>query len=59
MINSKNEGHIFIKIVNGGSSPVTINAGDSFAQAIFLPYGVTYSDAATGIRDGGMGSTGK
>ena len=56
---SSNEGHIFVKLVNGGEEAVYINKGDSFAQAIFLPFGITYEDDATGERDGGFGSTGR
>lgn len=58
---SDNEGHIFIKITNEGreGKPVHINAGDGFVQAIFLPFGITYDDNATGVRNGGFGSTGK
>ena len=26
-------------------------------QAIFIPYGITYTDNAEGVRNGGMGST--
>jgi len=33
--------------------------GDGFLQAIFLPFGITYSDDAKGVRNGGMGSTGR
>ena len=47
---SDNEGHIFGKTL-------TVEAGSGFLQAIFIPYGVTYSDDATGVRNGGMGST--
>lgn len=56
---SDNEGHIFAKITNDNhlGKSVHIEAGDSFMQAIFIPYGITYSDKATGIRNGGMGST--
>lgn len=58
---SDNEGHIFAKITNDGrdGKRLDIKAGDGFLQAIFLPYGVTYSDDANGVRNGGMGSTGK
>lgn len=57
---SDNEGHIFIKITNDTNDGKIVNlkAGDGFAQGIFLPYGVTYSDNATAVRNGGMGSTG-
>lgn len=57
--NSDNEGHIFFKITNDSKEGKTleIHAGDAFAQAIFLPYGITYDDAAAGVRNGGFGST--
>ena len=57
--NSDNEGHIFFKITNDSNEGKTleIKSGDAFAQAIFLPYGITYDDAAAGIRNGGFGST--
>ena len=57
---SDNEGHIFIKITNDSyqGKIVHLKAGDSFAQGIFVPYGVTYSDNTTAVRNGGMGSTG-
>lgn len=56
---SDNEGHIFAKITNDGKEGKTlgIEAGDGFLQAIFIPYGVTYSDNATNVRNGGMGFT--
>ena len=57
---SDNEGHIFVKLVNFGSEAKTlaIQAGDSFMQAIFIPYGLTHSDNVNTARNGGMGSTG-
>ena len=57
--NSDNEGHIFIKITNDSNEEktVTINAGEAFAQGIFLPYGITIDDDTDGIRNGGLGST--
>lgn len=58
---SNNEGHIFAKITNDSNEgkEVTVRAGDGFVQAIFIPYGITYDDDADGVRDGGMGSTGR
>lgn len=58
---SDNEGHIFAKITNDSNEgkAVEVKAGDGFMQAIFIPYGITYSDSADGVRNGGMGSTGK
>ena len=56
---SDNEGHIFAKITNDNHTgkTLTVEAGSGFLQTIFIPYGVTYSDDATGVRNGGMGST--
>lgn len=58
--NSDNEGHIFAKITNDSreGKVMSIGAGDRFMQAIFVPYGITHSDSADGIRNGGWGSTG-
>jgi len=56
-----NEGHILIKLTNDSltEKQMILEAGDSFAQGIFLPYGITVSDDAMGKRQGGFGSTGK
>lgn len=58
---SDNEGHIFAKVTNDSneSKELTVEAGSGFMQAIFIPYGITYSDDANGVRNGGMGSTGR
>lgn len=56
---SSNEGHIFLKVVNGGDKIISVEAGDGFAQGIFVQYGITYSDSAAEKRDGGFGSTGR
>jgi len=58
--NSDNEGHIYAKITNDSrqGKDLSIEAGDRFMQTIFIPYGITYSDAAEGVRNGGWGSTG-
>jgi len=58
---SSNEGHIFAKVTNDSIEDkiLDVKAGDGFLQAIFIPYGITYSDNAKGVRDGGMGSTGR
>ena len=59
--NADNEGHIFAKITNDSRQEkvLEIKAGDRFVQTIFVPFGITYSDAADGVRNGGWGSTGK
>lgn len=57
--NESNEGHIFLKLTNDSIDfkCLYIKAGDRIAQGIFLPYGITYDDNATGVRTGGIGST--
>ena len=57
--NSDNEGHIMLKITNDSKVPkiMDIERGKGFAQGIFMPYLVTDDDAATGVRNGGWGST--
>lgn len=59
--NSDNEGHIFIKLTNDTNmdKTVSIKQGDGFVQGIFMQYGITEDDDATGIRNGGFGSTSK
>lgn len=51
-----NEGHIKIKL-SGGGADFTVKKGGAFAQAIFLPYGVTVDDDCGAERRGGFGST--
>ena len=54
---SDNEGHIMIKLYNGGDQIVTIEEGQAIAQGIFVQYGITESDNVTTVRNGGLGST--
>ncbi len=56
-----NEGHILVKLFNGGDHPVTIQPGERFCQGIFLPFGLAQEDedAADQVRSGGLGSTGR
>ena len=56
---ARNEGHIFFKMINAGDRPVSVAAGEAFAQGVFVPFGLTVDDAAEGERTGGFGSTGK
>ena len=58
---SDNEGHIFIKITNDSNEGkmLQIKAGESFAQGIFVPFGITMDDECDGVRNGGFGSTSK
>ena len=59
--NPDNEGHMYVKMTNSCTNNKTIElqSGASFCQGIFLPYGITHSDNATGVRNGGFGSTSK
>ena len=56
---SDNEGHIFAKITNDSNEQRTLSLkrGDGFMQGIFMPFGITFSDDAQGVRNGGFGST--
>ena len=54
---AENEGHIMIKLTNGGEKEAFVEEGKGFAQGIFLEYGLTREDAVIGIRKGGFGST--
>lgn len=56
--NEKNEGHIYVPLINLGNIPVVIKKGERIAQGIFEKYLVTDNDNATGKREGGLGSTG-
>ncbi len=56
---SDNEGHIAVFLTNCGSKTLEIKKNSSFCQGVFLPFGITESDAADGIRNGGFGSTSK
>ena len=53
-----NEGHIQIQMTNcNPDKPLSVKAGEGFAQGIFLPFGLAEGDAADGMRHGGFGST--
>lgn len=58
---AKNEGHIFIKLVNDSNIAKEINLQDGlgFCQGIFIQFGITVDDEAEGERHGGFGSTNK
>lgn len=56
---SDNEGHIFVRMTNLGDKPLFVPAGQAFCQGVFVEYGITYDDAATTKRNGGLGSTTK
>lgn len=52
-----NEGHIMVKI-KPTLKDLQLKIGDKFAQGIFMSYGITYDDNTSGVRSGGIGSTG-
>lgn len=56
---SDNEGHVFLKLTNCSKEGkiLKVRQGDGIAQGIFVEYGITYDDQATGVRNGGLGST--
>ena len=58
---SDNEGHIFIKITNDSNEgkTVAVEAGQGFAQGLFMPFGITVDDEVSAMRNGGFGSTTK
>ena len=56
--NEENEGHIMIALLNFGNEPVTLEKGERVAQGIFSKYLITNDDDVTGVRTGGIGSTG-
>ena len=57
--NPDNEGHIMIAYYNTKDVPYTIKKGERIAQGIFMKYLTTDDDDASGIRMGGIGSTGQ
>lgn len=57
---SDNEGHILSKIIHDTRKPdeiLSLPAGKSYLQGLFIQFGITYSDKAKGKRNGGFGST--
>ena len=54
---ARNEGHIFIKLVNAGDRPLRVARGEAFAQGVFVPFGLAADDDARAERTGGFGST--
>jgi dUTP pyrophosphatase len=58
-IDSQNQGHIFMKMVNEGDKDVLLKQGQAFCQGIIVQYFVADDDEVTSKRDGGFGSTDK
>lgn len=56
--NSKNEGHIWVKLRNESDESIKIEKGDAFVQSIFKKYLLADNDDFEGDkREGGFGST--
>lgn len=58
---SSNEGHIMAKLCNESklAQSFIVDEGSAFMQGICLNFNITDDDNATGIRNGGFGSTDK
>ncbi|CAH0417402.1 dUTP diphosphatase [Periweissella fabaria] len=58
--NAKNEGAIFVQILNFGLFDCHIKKGERIAQGIFIPFLLADHDASTikATRNGGFGSSG-
>lgn len=61
---SDNYGHIMAKLCLplrhfSDDKTVILKQREAFCQGILLPFGITFNDNATGIRNGGFGSTSK
>ena len=56
-MNEGNEGHIWVKLSNEGTSNFECKIEDGFAQGIFEPVLLTDTDSPKGKRIGGLGST--
>lgn len=57
---SDNEGHIHAKLLydtHESKDTLSLPAGKSFIQGVFVPFGITKDDKAVGVRNGGFGST--
>lgn len=57
--NAQNDGDIMLALWNSSSKLVRYKAGDRIAQGMFFKFDTTEDDNASGIRTGGVGSTGK
>ncbi len=54
-----NEGHIMVRLHNGGDHTLTLAQGERFCQGVFVPCGLAEEQDVTGDRRGGFGSTGR
>lgn len=56
--NESTDGNIGFRLLNLGTTPYEIKAGDRIGQGIFIKYGTVKDDNITTERKGGFGSTG-
>ena len=57
--NESTDGNIGFRLLNLGTTPYEIKAGDRIGQGIFIKYGTIKDDDATETRTGGFGSSNK
>ena len=57
--NADNDGHIMFAFYNIKDEDIQVKKGDCIGQGIFQKYLITNDDMASGIREGGFGSTSK
>ena len=55
--NPDNEGHIYFQMINLSPCGIMLKKGDIIGQGIIKKYEITEDDAASGMREGGFGST--
>ena len=55
--NSDNEGHIYFQIINLSPFDIQLKKGDIIGQGVIHKYETADDDSASGIRNGGFGST--
>lgn len=57
--NESTDGNIGFRLLNLGTTPYEIKAGDRIGQGIFIKYGTVQDDNTTETRTGGFGSSNK
>ena len=55
--NESNDGNIGFRLLNLGTTPYEIKAGDRIGQGVFIKYGTVVEDNTTETRKGGFGSS--
>ena len=55
--NESTDGNIGFRLLNLGTTPYEIKAGDRIGQGVFVKYGTIKDDNTTTTRTGGFGST--